>query len=181
MQSHRFFAKPVPDHVEVGRGSTLPALIFSLAAFLFASQAISQTRLNREIEAPLVSATTPISAPIPALEEADLAAPPISFSALEASQAGNQSSSESSSQSVPAPTKPTATKPKPQHHGLGVALAVVGTAALVSGVALFAAEQSIGVCNGSSHGCNEAKDAGLVLMPVGAGVAVTGFYFQFHR
>ena len=74
-----------------------------------------------------------------------------------------------------------ATKTKAQHHGLGVALAIVGTAALVSGVALFATEQSIGVCSPSSHGCSEAKDAGLVLMPVGAGIAITGFYLQFHR
>ena len=181
MQSHRFRLKAVFDHTNAARSGVVPAVILGLAAALVSTQAISQTRLNRDVEAPPVGVAAPISAPIPAMEEADLAAPPMSFSALEASQAGNQSSSESSSQSVPAPTKPTATKPKPQHHGLGVALAVVGTAALAVGIAAYAIGGGDFCGNEQSGGCKEARDAGLVLMPVGAGVAVTGFYFQFHR
>jgi hypothetical protein len=195
VQSHRLRLKTLFDHANAGLSSTVPALIFGLAVFLFAAHAISQTRLTRDVDAPphsvaaeqAVPATsfnvgTSLSAPVPTVEEADLAAPlPIPFSALAATEAGSQSSSESSSQSVPAPSTHAATKTKPPHHGLGVALAIVGTAALVSGVALFATEQSIGLCGPSSHGCSEAKDAGLVLMPVGAGVAITGFYLQFHR
>ncbi|MGO9325723.1 MAG: hypothetical protein ACLP07_14285 [Terracidiphilus sp.] len=185
MQSHRLRLKAVFDHANAGRSSTVLALIFGLAAVLFATQAISQTRLNRDTESPPQSAAAAISAPVPTVEEADLAASlPIPFSALAATEAGNQSSSESSSQSVPPPpppTKPTLSKVKPPHHTLGVILALVGTTAFAAGIALYAGEQSIDLCNGASHGCNEARDAGLVLMPVGAGVAVTGFYFTFHR
>jgi hypothetical protein len=64
---------------------------------------------------------------------------------------------------------------------LGVTLAVIGVTALVAGAVLYAGEKAVSVCNGASHGCNEARDSGLVLMPVGAGVAVLGFYLQFHK
>jgi hypothetical protein len=85
---------------------------------------------------------------------------------------------------MPAPATATKTKArntKPPHHALGVTLAVVGVTALVAGTVLFAGEKSISVCNGSSTGCNEARDTGIALMPIGAGVAAVGFYFQFHR
>jgi hypothetical protein len=106
---------------------------------------------------------------------------PASNPFLALAQDGGQSSSSQNLPSGGAPAKPPTAKTKSPHHGLGVALAIVGTAALVSGIALFATEQSIGFCSPSSHGCSEAKDAGLILMPVGAGIAITGFYLQFHR
>jgi hypothetical protein len=178
MQSHRFRLKGALDHANAGHSSTVPGLIFGLAAVLFATQAISQTRLTRDAEARPQSVAAAISAPIPTVEEADLSAPlPIPFSSLEATQAG----SESSSQSVPPPSPPAAAKTKPQHHGLGVALAVVGSAALAVGIAAYALGGGDFCGNEQSGGCKEARDAGLVLMPVGAGVAVTGFYFVFHR
>jgi hypothetical protein len=117
-----------------------------------------------------------ISAPVPSSEDASLIHPEISpLLSLEAEQAGSQSLSQST------PTNATATKTKPRHHGLGIALAVVGIVALASGVALYAGESKISVCNGSSMGCNEARDTGIALMPIGAGVAATGFYLTFHR
>jgi hypothetical protein len=168
---------------------------FACAALLFASQCAAQLRFGRDIAgpaqdaAPATAQTSPtpatpaekeVSAPVPNVETASLvssATDPL----LSIAQDGGQSSSSQSSPSTAAPAKPPVAKAKSSHHGLGIALAVVGTAALVSGIALFATEQSIGYCSPSSHGCSEAKDAGLVLMPVGAGVAITGFYLQFHR
>jgi hypothetical protein len=121
-----------------------------------------------------------ISAPLPAQKDANLSSPKgIPFLALAAGQDSSQSSSQNAPATVP-PTQTTVPRKKAAHHGLGVALAVIGTAALVSGVALYVGEQHA-YCNSSSSGCNEAKDFGLALMPVGAGVAVTGFYLQFHR
>lgn len=182
MQSHQFRLKVVLDHANAGHSSTVLWLIFGLAAVLFATQAISQTRLARDTEAPSQGAAAAISAPIPTVEEADLSAPPpIPFSAMEATQAGSQSSSSQSSTSIGGPAKPPAVKTKPPHHGLGVALAIVGTATLAVGIAAYALG-GIDICaNDKSGGCKEARDAGLVLMPVGGGVAITGFYLQFHR
>ena len=182
MQSHRFRFKAVLDHAKSGRSFVFPAVIFGVAAALASTQAISQNRLTRDAEAPPQSAVAPIFAPVPTVEEADLVAPlPIPFSALEATQAGSPSSPESSSQSVPPPPPPAAHKTKPPHHGLGVALAIVGSATLAVGIAAYALG-GIDICaNDKSGGCKEARDAGLVLMPVGGGVAVTGFYLQFHR
>lgn len=127
-----------------------------------------------------VSSPTPaeISAPAPANEDAGLTpAQTVPFLSLEATN-----SSESSSQNAPAaPGNATATKTGPAHHGLGIALAIVGTLALASGVALYAGEKQVSVCNGHSTGCNEARDTGIALMPIGAGVAAVGFYLTFHR
>jgi hypothetical protein len=119
-----------------------------------------------------------ISAFAPANEAADLTpAQTIPFLSLEATNSG-----ESSSQNAPAaPDNSTPAKAKPHHHGLGIALAIVGTLALASGVALYAGEKEVSVCNGSSKGCNEARDTGIALMPIGGGVAAVGFYFTFHR
>lgn len=180
MEVHPFRLKAVRGHATADRGSTYLAMIFGVAAALASTQAISQTRLNRDVDAPPLSASAPISAPIPAVEEAELAAPPISLSALESIQAASQSSSESSSQSVP-PPPPAAIKTKPQHHGLGVALAVVGTAAVAVGIAAYTLGGADICSNEKTGGCKEARDAGLVLMPVGGAVAITGFYFTFHR
>ena len=182
MQSHLFRPKRVLSHMNVDRSSIVPGLIFGLAAVLFATQAICQTRLTRDIEAAPQSAATDLSAPVPTIEEADLVAPlPISFSALEATDGASQSSSSQSLPPPDAPAKPPAAKTKPPHHGLGVALAIVGTATLAVGIAAYALG-GIDICaNDNSGGCKEARDAGLVLMPVGGGVAITGFYLQFHR
>ncbi|MFZ1941559.1 MAG: hypothetical protein WBA18_17645 [Terracidiphilus sp.] len=125
-----------------------------------------------------------ISAPAPAQEEASLVEPQaVPFLALAAGQDGGQSSSQTmpAAENVSNVTKGKATNTKPPHHALGVTLAVVGVTALVAGAVLFAGEKSISVCNGASNGCNEARDTGTALMPIGAAVAVTGFYFQFHR
>ncbi|MGA3032141.1 MAG: hypothetical protein ABSD70_02595 [Terracidiphilus sp.] len=167
----------------------------SLAVFLLATQVVAQnpiipdsvdqapaaTGLPQIAAAPFAPVPTEISAPASEQQEANLSSPQrIPFLALEA----GQNTGQSSSQDAPAattPTKTAATGTKPPHHGLGVALAIVGTTALVAGAVLLAGEKSISVCNGSSSGCNEARDTGIALMPIGAAVAVTGFYLQFHR
>jgi hypothetical protein len=119
-----------------------------------------------------------ISAPAPANEDADLTpAPTIPFLSLEAADSGENSSQNGQA----APSNTTATKTRPAHRGLGIALAVVGTLALVSGVALYGGEKQFSLCNGNSGGCNEAKDTGIALMPIGAGVAAVGFYLTFRR
>jgi len=162
-----------------------------LAALLVATQLTAQNPVSQDSANPdrpasgsqpiaaAPSAPPPIgiSAPAPAQEEANLPSHEgIPFLAI----AAGREIPQSSSQNAPATATSTVTKTKPAHHGLGVTLAVVGTAALVSGVALYVGEQHA-YCNSSSSGCNEAKNFGLALMPIGAGVAVTGFYLQFHR
>jgi hypothetical protein len=176
----------------------------------FASQASAQSRFDRGIAdsaqnavsaAPLTSAavatpadadvlTSVPEAPVPEgavpgallsnLEEADLVSPAANpFLAL--TQEGGQSSSSQNLPSGGAPAQPRAMKTKSPHHGLGVALAIVGSAALAVGVASYTLS-GIDVCaNAKSGGCKEARDAGLVLMPVGGGVAFTGFYLVFHH
>jgi len=196
MQSHRFRPRVVLNSVNAGRSITASALIFGLVTVLITAQAISQTRLTRDVDAlpqsataaeqamaaPSFQAETALSTPVPAVEEADLAAPlPIPFSTLVATQSGNQSTPESSSQSAPAPTTPTTTKTKPQHRGLGVALAAVGSVALAAGITAYAIGRDDFCANAKSGGCPEARDAGLALMPVGAGVAVTGFYLVLRH
>jgi hypothetical protein len=114
------------------------------------------------------------------VEEAGLVSPAAS-PFLSLALDGAQSSSSQNLPPTDAPAKPPAAKTKPPHHGLGVALAIVGTATLAVGIAAYALG-GIDICaNEHSGGCQEARDAGLILMPVGAGVAVTGFYLQFHR
>jgi hypothetical protein len=197
-------SKTLRGRGEAHRCTSILATAFACAALLVASQCAAQSRFDRDIADHVsdparygLSATQQTSgalatpaeadvltsvpaAPVPNLEEADLVSP-ASNPFLALAEEGGQSSSSQNLPSDGAPAKPPTAKTKSTHHGLGVALAVVGTAALVSGIALFATEQSIGFCSPSSHGCSEAKDAGLVLMPVGAGVAITGFYLQFHR
>ena len=196
MQSHRFRPKSVLDHANVIRNFAVQKVIFSLIAVLATKQAISQNRLTRDVGAgsqgsiatgqvtavPLIQAETELSAPVPTVEEADQATPlAIPFSTLAVSQAGSQGTSESSSQNAPAPTTPAATKAKPRHHALGVTLAILGTTSLVLGATAYTFGQGDLCKNEKSGGCKEARDAGLVMMPVGAGVAVTGFYLVFHH
>jgi len=120
------------------------------------------------------------SAPVSGLEEASLVSPaPNPFLAF--AQDNGQSSSSQNLPSDSAPTQRRAVKTKSPHHGLGVALAIVGSAALAVGVAAYAIS-GIDICaNDKSGGCKETRDAGLVLMPVGGGVAFTGFYLVFHH
>lgn len=176
-----------------GRRISVLAASLALAVFLVATQAISQTRMTHDsadpaqwtmsgqqiVDAPFLQAETEISAPVPMAEEARLTGPVgLPFSSLGMAQNTGQSSSQSS-QVQPPPAKTTATKPA--HHALGMALAILGTATFALGVALYVGEQSISVCNGASHGCNETKDAGIAMMPAGGGLAVTGFYLAIHR
>jgi hypothetical protein len=185
-----------PHQAGAIRSTAAGGLLLALVAALFATQAIGQTRLTREVSAlpesstdraqvnavPSSQAPAAFSAPVPTTEEAGLAVPkPISFSALAATQAGSSGSTESSSQSMPPTSPPAAVKTKRQHRGMGVALAIVGSVTLAAGVTAFAIGESNFCANEKSGGCPEAKDAGLVLMPVGGAVAVTGFYFTFHR
>jgi len=177
-----------------GRGMQFLTATLSLAALLAASEAqaqtVSDTRNPPQATTasqpaqltPSVAAVTEISAPEPAPNEASVAKPAaVPFLSIEATQNNGQSSSQDSNQTSQATTKTTSAKTKPPHRALGVTLAVIGTTALVAGVVLYAGEKAISVCNGSSSGCNEAKDTGIALMPIGAGVAVMGFYLQFHR
>jgi hypothetical protein len=119
------------------------------------------------------------------LEEASLVSPTSNQFFSLALEGGQSSSSqnlppENSSSTAP-PAQPRTVKTKSPHHGLGVALAIVGSAALAVGVASYALS-GIDICaNAKSGGCKEARDAGLVLMPVGGGVAFTGFYLVFHH
>jgi hypothetical protein len=129
-------------------------------------------------------------APVPeasvsGLEEASLVSPTADMFLSLAQESGQSSSSQSlppqNSTSTAPPAQPRAVKTKSPHHGLGVALAIVGSAALAVGVASYALS-GIDICaNAKSGGCKEARDAGLVLMPVGGGVAFTGFYLVFHH
>jgi hypothetical protein len=124
-------------------------------------------------------------APVPQSEVASLtSSAPNQFFSLALAD-GQSSSSQNlppeNSTSTAPPAQPRAVKTKSPHHGLGVALAIVGSAALAVGVAAYALGD-IDICaNEKTGGCKEARDAGLVLMPVGGGVAVTGFYLVFHH
>jgi hypothetical protein len=174
---------------------SIVATWLAFAAVFAASQSVAQSQIARDISGPaqdsanatvLVSsasaapAETDISAPFPRLEEASLANPAAN-SLFSLAQNGGESSSSQSSPSAGGPAKRPTAKTKPPHHGLGVALAIVGTATLAVGIAAYALG-GINICaNGQSLGCREARDAGLVMMPVGAGVAATGFYFTFRR
>jgi hypothetical protein len=169
------FDRGISDHVATSAQDALVATPQTRAAVATPVSTPADTDLLTSVP----------EAPVPSSDEASLVSPTANLFLSLALDGGQSSSSQNlppeNSPSNAPPLQPRAVKTKSPHHGLGVALAVVGTAALVSGIALFAAEQSIGFCSPSSHGCSEAKDAGLVLMPVGAGVAITGFYLQFHR
>jgi hypothetical protein len=130
-------------------------------------------------EAPVPVPAVP-GAPVSSLEEASLVSPTANM-LLSLAQENGQSSSSQGLPSGAAPAQPRAVKTKSPHHGLGVALAIVGSAALAVGVAAYAIS-GIDICaNAKSGGCKETRDAGLVLMPVGGGVAFTGFYLVFHH
>lgn len=124
-------------------------------------------------------------APVPILEEASLVSPAADMFLSLAQDNGQSSSSQNlppeNSYSTAPPAQPRAVKTKSPHHGLGVALAIVGSAALAVGVASYTLGETDFCANAKSGGCKEARDAGLVLMPVGGGVAVTGFYLVFHH
>ncbi len=192
MKSHLPSLAIGPRRRHFSRSAPLAAASLGLIPLLVTTQAVAQNRIlgdstsqvtgsQRVALAPSQPVLPEISAPAPALQKASLENPQrIPFLSL----AVAQDSGQSSSQNAPVPaklSKATPAKTKPQHHALGVTLAIVGTAALVAGVVLYAGEQSISVCNGSSSGCNAAKDTGIALMPIGAGVAVTGLYLQFHH
>jgi hypothetical protein len=184
------------------------ATVFACAALFFASQsaskAVAQSRFDRDVAdhiadsaqyavnvTPQTSAaivapadtdvlTSVPGAPVPNLEEASLVSPTANMF-LSLAQEGGQSSSSQNLPSGGAPAQPRVVKTKSPHHGLGVALAIVGSAALGVGVAAYAIS-GIDICaNAKSGGCKETRDAGLVLMPVGGGVAFTGFYLVFHH
>jgi hypothetical protein len=140
-------------------------------------------------EAPVPEAAVPESrvlvASVSSLEEANLVNPTADMFLSLAQENGQSSSSqnlppENSSSTAPA-SQARPVKTKSPHHGLGVALAIVGSTALAVGVAAYAIS-GIDICaNAKSGGCKETRDAGLVLMPVGGGVAFTGFYLVFHH
>jgi hypothetical protein len=141
------------------------------------------------LEAPVPEAAAPgdrlLDAPISSLEEASLVSP-TSNKFLSLALEGGQSSSsqnlppESSASTAPA-AHPRPVKTKSPHHGLGVALAIVGSTALAVGIASYTLGGMDICANEKSGGCKEARDAGLVLMPAGGAVAVTGFYLVFHH
>ena len=121
------------------------------------------------------------NAPVTQLEMASLVSPTSNQFFSLALEAGRSSSSQNLPSQDSAPAQPRTVKTKSPHHGLGVALAIVGSAALAVGVAAYAIS-GIDICaNDKSGGCKETRDAGLVLMPVGGGVAFTGFYLVFHH
>lgn len=68
-------------------------------------------------------------------------------------------------------------------HGHWLALGVVGLVVAGVGAVAYAGEQE-SICGGSrspGKGCSEVKTAGLVLMPVGAVMAVVGFVKYAHH
>jgi hypothetical protein len=140
-------------------------------------------------EAPVPGASAPVASvpgiSVPGLEDASLVRPAENIFLSLAQDNGQSSSSqnlppENSSSAAP-PAQPRAVKAKSPHHGLGVALAIVGSASLAVGIAAYALS-GIDICaNEKSGGCKEVRDAGLVLFPVGGGVTFTGFYLIFHR
>jgi len=136
--------------------------------------------LNSVPEAPVPETRVP-GAPVSSLEEASLMSPTANMFLSLAQESGQSSSSSQNLPSGAPPAQPRAVKTKSPHHGLGVTLAIVGSAALAVGVASYALS-GIDICsNEKSGGCHEARDAGLVLIPVGGAVVVTGFYLVFHH
>jgi len=200
MKLHPRLYKAQPSHRATSLRTSILAASCACATFFAASQSVAQTRIDRDIAypaqdaadgtlqespAPAAPAEAGISAPIPNVEEAGSVTPatnPLFSLAEDVGQSSTSlGSSSQSSSSTTAPAKPRATKTKSPHHGLGIALATVGTVALAVGIASYALG-GIDICsNEKSGGCKEARDAGLVLMPVGGGVAFTGFYLVFHH
>jgi hypothetical protein len=204
MEPQRHSSTRLSCRRDIGRSTSFLAASIGIAAFLFTGQSICQTRIAGRSAGQAQAMTafeqamaqlsaeveTEISAPTPQVEEANLAKPPASLSlwmkgrgqasSQSSSLSGIQSSSQDSATAATS-TKAAATKTKPPHRELGIALAAVGTTALVVGVVAFAASRFDICANEHSGGCQQARDAGLILMPVGGAVAITGFYFQFHR
>ena len=192
------------------RRTSILATSFICAALFFASQSASQaaaqSRFDRDVAdrgaadsaEDAVTATPQTNAavatpedtdmlnsvpeaPVTQLEMASLVSPTSNQFFSLALEAGQSSSSQNLPSQDSAPAQPRTVKTKSPHHGLGVALAIVGSAALAVGVAAYAIS-GIDICaNDKSGGCKETRDAGLVLMPVGGGVAFTGFYLVFHH
>jgi len=195
MKIHLHVSKAPPGRRGARRCKSILLASLACAALFAASQSVAQSRIGRDFANPAQDAApaTPqtntalanpveaeISAPVPNAEEASSASP-AADPFLSLAQDGGQSSSSQSSSSTGGPAKPPAAKTKPPHHGLGIALAVVGSVALAVGITAYALGGGDFCGNVKYGGCQEARDAGLVLMPVGAGVAITGFYLQFHR
>jgi len=195
MKIHLHVSKAPPGRRGARRCRSILLASLACAALFAASQSVAQSRFTRDIDypaqdaaatapqvsaAPVTPAETEVSAPVPNAEEASSASP-AADPFLSLAQDGGQSSSSQSSSSTGGPAKPPAAKTKPPHHGLGIALAVVGSVALAVGITAYALGGGDFCGNVKYGGCQEARDAGLVLMPVGAGVAITGFYLQFHR
>jgi uncharacterized membrane protein len=195
MKIHLHVSKAPPCRRGARRCRSILLASLACAALFAASQSVAQSRIGRDFANPAQDAApaTPqtntalanpveaeISAPVPNAEEASSASP-AADPFLSLAQDGGQSSSSQSSSSTGGPAKPPAAKTKPPHHGLGIALAVVGSVALAVGITAYALGGGDFCGNVKYGGCQEARDAGLVLMPVGAGVAITGFYLQFHR
>lgn len=204
MKFHLERSETLRGRCDTHRCISILATAFACAALFIASQCTAQSRFDRDIADHIadpardgVSTTqltsgalaTPVDtdvltsapgAPVPNLEEADLVSP-VSNPFLALAEEGGQSSSSQNLPSSGAPAQPRPVKTKSPHHGLGVALAIVGSTALAVGVAAYAIS-GIDICaNAKSGGCKETRDAGLVLMPVGGSVAFTGFYLVFHH
>lgn len=73
--------------------------------------------------------------------------------------------------------KPPAEPPSSSGSGRGrwLALGIAGLVVAGAGAVAYAGERSVCSSGTNSSGCNEVKTAGLVLMPVGAIMAVVGF------
>jgi hypothetical protein len=186
MKLHLLLHKTRPKRRDARLCTSILLASFACAAPFAASQSAAQSRIDRDFAysaqdaAPATPAEMEISAPVPNVVQASSVSPAAN-PFLSIAQDGGQSSSSPSSSSTTAPAKPPAAKTKSPHHGLGIALAVLGTTTLAVGVTAYALGRTDICANEKSGGCVEARDAGLALMPVGAGVAVTGFYLVFRH
>lgn len=135
------------------------------------SQTVTNGQGNHAVPAAENTATE-ISAPVPNLEDATPAKPASdSMFAMDAMQDPSSSSSMTQTQ------KPV--KAKAPLHGLGIAMAIVGSVVLVGGIGAFALSEQ---CKNPTSGeCGTVHGAGIGMMAAGGGVAATGFYFQFHK
>jgi hypothetical protein len=185
------FDRGIDDHTAKPAQDTPAAKPQTSAAVAAPADTVGSTSvLGTSVpEAPVPEAAVPesrvLGAPASSLEEANLVNPTADMFLSLAQENGQSSSSqnlppENSSSTAP-PSQARPVKTKSPHHGLGVALAIVGSTALAVGVAAYTLG-GLDICaNQKSGGCKEARDAGLVLMPVGGAVAVTGFVLVFHH
>jgi hypothetical protein len=145
---------------------------------LFGHDTTGASTAQPEIQAPAPNLVQPnLPSATPNFDEAMLAKETSdAFFSLEAQDSSSQSGMTSST-TAPAPT---AAKTKPPHHGLGVALAIVGTTTLLIGATGFALSDHF--CKNFNAGiCQTFHTGGIAMMPVGGAVAATGFYLEFHR